>query len=81
MLVTTHPLLVQRSWKSRAILYPPSGPVKGSLYLFFTFYLMESRKCVGSSVAPDVYDKLLTFLAAVTRCNFLAKSVLLSAKF
>jgi len=26
VLLTTHPLPVPRSWKSRVILYPPSGP-------------------------------------------------------
>ena len=43
VLLTTHPLLVPRSWKSRAILLPTlwatpglghTGPVTGSLYLY-----------------------------------------------
>jgi len=29
VLLTTHPLLVPRSWKSRAIPLPPSGPQPG----------------------------------------------------
>jgi len=29
MLLTTHPLLVPRSWKSRAVPLPPSGPQPG----------------------------------------------------
>jgi len=38
MLLTTHPLLVPWSWKSRAIplliLWATTGPVTGTLYLF-----------------------------------------------
>ena len=38
VLLTTHPLLAPRSWKSRAILLPPSGPqpglVRGLPFLF-----------------------------------------------
>jgi len=33
-LLTTHPLLVPRSWKSRALPLP-TGPVTGSLYLIY----------------------------------------------
>ena len=37
VLLTTHPLLVPRSWKSKAITQPTlwatTGPVKGTLYL------------------------------------------------
>jgi len=33
VLLTTHPLLVPRSWKSRAIPLGHNGPVTGSLYL------------------------------------------------
>jgi hypothetical protein len=29
VLLTTHPLLAPRSWKSRAITLPPSGPQPG----------------------------------------------------
>ena len=39
VLLTTHPLLVPRSWKSRAIplptLWATTGPVTGILYLFY----------------------------------------------
>jgi hypothetical protein len=38
VLLTTHPLLVPQSWKSRAIplptLWATSGPVKGTLYFY-----------------------------------------------
>jgi len=38
VLLTTHPLLVSRSWKSRAIplptLWATAGPVMGTLYLY-----------------------------------------------
>ena len=38
VLLTTHPLLVQWSWKSRAIplptLWATTGPVTGTLYLY-----------------------------------------------
>jgi hypothetical protein len=38
MLLTTHPLLVPRSWKGRAIplptLWATTGPVTGKLYLY-----------------------------------------------
>ena len=38
VLLTTHPLLASRSWKSRAIPLPPlwvtTGPVTGMLYLY-----------------------------------------------
>ena len=38
VLLTTHPLLVPRSWKSRAIplptLWATTGPLKGTLYLY-----------------------------------------------
>ena len=41
MLLTTHPLLVPRSWKSRAIplptLWVTTGPVTGTLYLFLLY--------------------------------------------
>jgi hypothetical protein len=41
VLLTTHHLLVPRSWKSRAILLPTlwghTGPVTGSLYLYCSF--------------------------------------------
>jgi len=39
VLLTTHPLLVPWSWKSRAIPLPTpwatTGPVTGTLYLFY----------------------------------------------
>jgi hypothetical protein len=42
VLLTTHPILVPRSWKSRAIPLPTpwaiTGPVTGTLYLYLIFY-------------------------------------------
>ena len=39
VLLTTHPLLVPRSWNSRAIplpnLWATTGPIRGTLYFFF----------------------------------------------
>jgi hypothetical protein len=37
--LTTRPLLALRSWKSRAVPLPPSGPVTGLLYLYIHMYL------------------------------------------
>ena len=48
VLLTTHRLLVPRSWMSRAIPLPPTppsghtGPVTGSLYLYLTFSLHKT---------------------------------------
>ena len=46
VLLTTHPLLVPLSWKSRAIplptLWATTGPVTGKLH-HFTFYFRESK--------------------------------------
>jgi len=42
VLLTTHPLLVPRSWKSRAVPLKPlghTGPVTGSLYFFLNIYI------------------------------------------
>jgi len=48
VLLTTHTLLVPRSWKSRAIplhtLWGHTGPVTGSLYLTFTVSSTDKRK-------------------------------------
>jgi len=60
VLLTTHPLLVSRSWKSRAIplptLWTRTGPVTGTLY-FCTFVLKPSVNkktrtniCVSSAI-------------------------------
>ena len=50
VLLTTHPLLVPRSWKSRAIplpiLWATTGPVTGSLYLFFTIQLLKKEQVI-----------------------------------
>jgi hypothetical protein len=45
-LLTTHPLLAPRSWKSRTIPLPPSGPQLGLWqgYFTFTFTTHKTRK-------------------------------------
>ena len=49
MLLTTHPLLVPRSWKSRAIplptLWATPGPVTGTLYLYLYIYICVYYRC------------------------------------
>ena len=72
VLLTTHPLLVLRSWKSRATplptLWATPRPVTGSLYLF-TFLVVADKKnykkvlilqyfLPSCCVAPDIF---LTF--------------------
>ena len=53
VLLTTHPLLVLWSWKSRAIPLPTpwatTGPVTGTLYLFIS--------CMESSTSNPKYIK------------------------
>ena len=48
MLLTTHSLLVPRSWKSRAIPLPTlwgrTGPVKGTLYILSTLNIMYASQ-------------------------------------
>ena len=45
VLLTTHPLLVPRSWKSRAITLPDlwvtTGPVTGTLYVYLHYFLFS----------------------------------------
>ena len=53
MLLTTNPLLVPRSWKSSAILYPPSGPHRacnGITLPFFLFQRLREVTCGGKEV-------------------------------
>ena len=49
VLLTTHPLLVPRSWKSRAIplptLWATTGPVTGTIYHYIPKYLEFSPSC------------------------------------
>ena len=51
VLLTTHPLLVPRSWKSRTIplptLWATTGPVTGTLYLY-----LHLSKFVSVMIAP-----------------------------
>ena len=54
VLLTTHPLLVSRSWKSRAIplptLWATTGPVTGTLYFFLyvSYWIRVSKASVPS---------------------------------
>ena len=45
VLLTTHPLLVLRSWKSRANLYPPSGPHRACNGKTFPFLFLCDTFC------------------------------------
>jgi len=63
LLLTTHPLLMPRSWKSRAIpTLGHTGPVTGTLYLlyFFITLIMQSHtvtkielSCIQYSLNPS----------------------------
>ena len=58
VLLTTHPLLVPRSWKSRAIPLPTlghTGPVTGSLYLYLFTYLQMHLLVLFSKVRSIFY--------------------------
>ena len=50
MLLTTHPLLVQRSWKSRAIPLPPSGPHLTCNGITLPFLFVSSLAAHGDPV-------------------------------
>ena len=56
VLLTTHPLLAPRSWKSRAIplltLWATTGPLTGLLYLLHFLLLSCTLACTG-----EVYPK------------------------
>jgi len=43
LLLTPHPLLVPRSWKSSAIPLPTNGPLTGTLYLLYGGLHMSFR--------------------------------------
>ena len=55
VLLTTHPLLVPRSWKSRAILLPTlwatTGPVTGKLYILDKYIGMPKVKIELRTIA------------------------------
>jgi len=64
MLLTTHPLLVPQSWKSRAVplptLWATTGPVMGTLYLYLLLY---SQDCLPvKNLVFFVLDTQLCFL-------------------
>jgi hypothetical protein len=48
LLLTTHPLLVPRSWKSTAIPLPPSGPRPGLRWAYFTTLPFSATKILNS---------------------------------
>ena len=49
VLLNTHPLLVPRSWRVELYLYPTlwatTGPVKGSLYLYYNKNYIDMTQC------------------------------------
>ena len=59
VLLTTHPLLVPRSWKSKAIplptLWATTGPVTGTLYLFYELFIY-----VEVRYTADLFCKIWT---------------------
>jgi len=67
VLLTTHPLLVPRSWKSRAIPLPilwVTGPVTGILYLFYLYLLFQKYSRTLSICLPNRKTQY------VQKCNF-----------
>jgi hypothetical protein len=64
VMLTTHPLLVPWEWKSRAILltalWAPTGPVTGTLYLFYYSEVYKQR-CFRQVISGSKY-KLFTFI-------------------
>jgi len=72
VLLTTHPLLVPWSWKSRAIplptLWATTGPVKGTLYFYFTILEVYTQFRWGNLRErdhlenPDVDARLILIL-------------------
>jgi hypothetical protein len=73
VLLTTHPLLVPRSWKSRAIpvptLWATTGPVTGLLYLYFYFHII----CNAFSTVIFLY---FTFITDATEIGFFRRRVI-----
>ena len=63
VLLTTHPLLVPRSWKSRAIplptLWATTGPVKGTLYLYLLIRVLRHFSWRWTSSSFLKCDKFL----------------------
>jgi len=70
MLLTTHPLLVPRSWKSRAILLPTlwatTGPVTGTLYFYFCISTSCSM-CAVSNTAVVCSSLISNFPCTLLR--------------
>ena len=70
VLLTTHPLIVRRSWKSRAVplttLWATTGPVTGSLYLNLSIYKKSNKTdCTnyrGKSLLPTTCKILSNIL-------------------
>ena len=70
VLLTTHPLLVPRSWKSRAITLPTlwghTRPVTGSLYL----YVSPMYQCTDCDLYLRKLTAMISEVLAVMRVNF-----------
>jgi len=71
VLLTTHPLLLPRSWKSRTILLPTLWTPPGSLYLFL-FYLLPGfiLPLFRSVYRQDVVLNVLFRKVLLSRCFF-----------
>jgi len=80
VLLITHPLLVPRSWKSRAISLPPSGPQPGPWRGYFTFnskILIEGPEgerlawsCCWNVYQFSRYEHLTSLQISPIVCNF-----------
>ena len=70
VLLTTHPLLVPRSWKSRAIplltLWATTGPVTGNLYLYIL--VKNARNDISKR-----FDVIVLFNTVLNVGNFFLK--------
>jgi len=80
VLLTTHPLLVPWSWKSRAIplptLWATTERIRGTLYLYFTFF---QAKIEAKVYSPFFYLFYFACIAnSKTRVEF--REVFLSGK-
>jgi len=77
MLLTTHPLLVLWSWKSRAIplptLWTTIGPVTGSLYLYLLIVL---EVLVVVVVVVSVVVTTVFIFSFDRTCNFITHMLL-----
>jgi len=78
VLLTTHPLLVPRSWKSRAIPYRPSGPHRACNGITLPFYItVWGGSTVGWGTALQAGTSRIRFPMASS--EFFSNIILLAA--